>query len=55
MQITYIINGKVFINHKFEEKVLKLENGKIEICEADINIPEGIQCYDAKCNNCKHA
>ena len=48
MQITYIINGKVFIDHKFEEKVLKLENGKIEICEADINIPEGIQCYDAK-------
>lgn len=48
MQIDYIINGKVFIDHKFEEKVLKIENGKIEICEVDTHIAEGTQCYDAK-------
>lgn len=48
MKITYIINGKVFINHKFEEKVLKLEDGKIEICESDIKLPEDAECYDAR-------
>lgn len=47
MKECYIINGKVFIEHKFENKIVKMTDGKIEILEADVQVPTDAEVYDA--------
>lgn len=48
MKDTYIINGEVFLEHSFEQKTVRLKNGKIEVCEKDTEIEEGSLVYDAE-------
>lgn len=48
MKDCYIINGHVFIDHKFENKTVKIKEGRIQLMEPDIAIPEGEECFDAK-------
>ena len=48
MKDCYIINGQVYIDHKFEDKIVKIKDGKIQLLDAGTVIPEGEECYDAK-------
>lgn len=47
MKDCYIINGEVFLNHKFENRTLKMSQGKLEVLDAEAQAPEGADSYDA--------
>ena len=47
MKDYYIINGEVFLEHSFEEKTIKLSEGKIEVLEKGATVPKDAECYDA--------
>lgn len=47
MKDCYIINGEVFINHKFEKKTLKMSNQVLEVLDTDFAIPADADCFDA--------
>lgn len=47
METAYIVNGDVFIDHRFEKKTIKMNQGKLEILEAETTVPEGALVYDA--------
>lgn len=43
---TYIVNGRVYVEHRFEEKTLRLTGGKLQVLEADASIPVGARVVD---------
>lgn len=47
MKDCYIVNGDVFVEHKFEKKTVKMSNGKITVLDASATLPEGAETYDA--------
>lgn len=47
MKECYIVNGKVFIDHKFENKTVKMTEGKLEILGSEIQVPADVEVYDA--------
>lgn len=47
MKDSYIINGKVFIDHKFEEKVIGIHEGKIKILPVNVTLPQEAKVFDA--------
>ena len=44
---TYIINGQVYIGRRFEEKTLRLSQGKLQVLEAGAPVPQGARAVDA--------
>lgn len=44
---SYIINGRVYIGRRFEEKTLRLSGGKLRVLEPDAPIPAGADVVDA--------
>lgn len=44
----YIVNGRVFTDGKFQEKMIGVEGGCLHILPIDTEIPEGANVYDAK-------
>lgn len=47
MKEYYIVNGQVFVEHKFENTTVKMCDGKIEVLGTDVQIPAGAEVYDA--------
>lgn len=47
MKDCYIVNGDVFVEHKFEKKTVKMSDGKITVLDASATVPEGAETYDA--------
>ena len=46
MDESYIINGRVYIGRRFEEKTLRLSGGKLRVLEPDAPIHAGAQVVD---------
>lgn len=47
MKNSYIINGQVYVDRTFVNKTVALKDGKIELLDAEVVIPEGSEVYDA--------
>lgn len=47
MQDCYIINGEVYIGHKFQKKTVGIKEGRILLQDGDAGLPEGAETYDA--------
>lgn len=44
----YIINGQVYVDHQFQERIIKIENGRLQLCAQDEKIPETEDVMDAE-------
>lgn len=44
---TYLVNGRVYLGRRFEEKNLRLSGGKLQVLEPDAPIPAGADVVDA--------
>ena len=44
---TYLVNGRVYLGRRFEEKTLRLSGGKLRVLEPDAPIPAGADVVDA--------
>lgn len=47
MKDCYIVNGDVFIDHKFEKKTLKMSDRVLQVLDADYEVPADADCVDA--------
>ena len=47
MRDGYIVNGKVYIDRTFVNKTVAIHEGKIEILDADTNVPDNAEVFDA--------
>lgn len=47
MEKTYIVNGQIYVEHRFQPGVLGMEEGKIVLYAADYAIPAGADIVDA--------
>lgn len=45
--VEYIVNGEVYIDHRFLKKTIKIEDGKIKILSPDTKIENDAVLYDA--------
>ena len=45
-KITNTINGKVYIDRTFVNKTVAIHEGKIEILDADTNVPDNAEVFD---------
>lgn len=45
--VEYIVNGEVYIDHRFLKKTIKIEDGKIKILSSDTKIENDAVLYDA--------
>lgn len=43
---TYLVNGRVYLGRRFEEKTLRLSGGKLQVLEPDASIPAGAEVVD---------
>ena len=43
---TYIVNGRVYIGRRFEEKTLCLRDGKLQVLGKNASVPEGARMID---------
>ena len=43
----YIVNGEVYIEHRFLKKTIKIEDGKLIILPPDAPIEDGAEVYNA--------
>lgn len=43
----YIVNGEVYIEHRFLKKTIKIEDGKLIILPPDALIEDGAEVYNA--------
>ena len=43
----YIVNGEVYIEHRFLNKTIKIEDGKLIILPPDAPIEAGAEVYNA--------
>lgn len=43
---TYLVNGRVYLGRRFEEKTLRLCSGKLQVLEPDAPIPAGAEVVD---------
>ena len=47
MRDCYIVNGQVYIDRTFVNKTVAIHEGKIEILDADTNVPDNAEVFDA--------
>ncbi|MBQ9990181.1 MAG: N-acetylglucosamine-6-phosphate deacetylase [Lachnospiraceae bacterium] len=47
MKEQYFIHGEAYIDHQFQEKTIKITEGRLEILDAKERIPEDAKIYDA--------
>lgn len=43
---TYLVNGRAYVDHRFEEKTLRLSGGRLQVLEAGAPIPAGARVVD---------
>ena len=43
----YIVDGEVYIEHRFLKKTIKIEDGKLTILPPDVPIEAGAEVYNA--------
>lgn len=46
MEETYIVNGQVYVDCRFEKKILRLSGGKLRVLEPDAPVPAGAEVVD---------